>query len=115
MLVTYDELNNIFTVSSNNISTIGKRSKDDVVKRHLIALENKIKNLRNKISILESRKYEQQIEEHRKMSNIGWGSAMRGYKCMSIKLDKSEKTQTKINNIKQQIDEIQKELNEFEK
>lgn len=102
--------NNLIVIEGNGITTTGQRSKEKVIQSHKNKLIKKLDSLKIKLSNLEELKYKQQCEEHWKLSNIGWGAAMRGYKCMTIKLDKSSKTQEKIDDIKEQIMFFEKEI-----
>jgi chaperonin cofactor prefoldin len=110
MTITFDEINNCFIVTSNGITTTGKRSKEQTIERHIKRLEQKKQSLENRIPILEDRKYEQQLDEHRKFNNLGWGYGMRGYHRLKNLACNSDKTETKINDIKEKIKEIEKEI-----
>ena len=68
---------------------------------------SKLDKLRQKLSDLESKLYEERVKTNERYNRMGWGYAMR-----NVKLTISDK---KEKNIIQRIEEVKKEIKELEK
>lgn len=74
------------------------------VKEELVNKDEVIKKLEEKKSKLEDKYYKVSEDENNKVSSLGWGCAMKGYKKLSsLNLTRSDK-------IDDQIDDINKQL-----
>lgn len=113
MEITYENykggIKNMIVVRSNGITTTGLSNKDKVVARHKKKLMTRLAYLSDRLDKLGTKLYEQQCKEHEKLSRVGWGASMRGYKHMRMTFP-SEVTQNRINEVKQDMAEIKQEL-----
>lgn len=75
---------------------------------------NRLTYLKDKKKKLEERLYRNQLKEHEKIANIGWGSSMRGYKRIArLNLNKSSEISEKINLVDIEIKGILESLDSF--
>lgn len=69
----------------------------------------KIEKLKNKLSELESKLYNAQCEENRKMNNMGFGYGMRHTK-INVSTRKSDKIKEHIKKVEQEIKILTEQL-----
>lgn len=67
--------------------------------------EAKLARLHERLSELETKLFEAQCEEHRKLNNMGWGHSMRCVKC-GISTTKTDRIKERIKKCKEQIKEF---------
>lgn len=70
--------------------------------------QNKLVKLQGKLSDLESKLYEANLEEHARLNRMGWGHGMRCVKC-SISTTKSDKIKERIKKCKSEIESLSHE------
>ena len=61
-----------------------------------------IQKYQERLSSLEDRLHKEQVEEHKKIENLGWGAGMRKTK-VSISTTKSDRTLVQIRKVKTRI------------
>lgn len=67
--------------------------------------EIKLTKLKEKKEELENKLFDEQIKEHEKFNNCGWGCNMRGYsKVSKLNFSKSEKLEKRIEEIEKKIE-----------
>lgn len=70
--------------------------------------EDKIQKLLEKKSDLEHKLYEEQLRQHQRINNMGWGYGMRHAK-LNFSTTKEDRLQARIEKIDKQIAELQGE------
>lgn len=114
MRISYESVeggvNNLVVIESCGVTTSGKRGVDAVIASHSKRLNKKLEKKTAQRITLSHQLYESQLRDHDKLARVGWGAAMRGYKCNTMKFTRTEGLEERIKNTDSAIADLKAEL-----